>query len=129
MAMERPHTRVISVILQHDVPRRTSRSRLHELHVATLSIRLVDDFAVPSPNALCKNVEVMAVEMHGVGSGELILDDNSDGAVGTKVVDIPLRVIGVREIALVGQDKDWVTLGKQDQQWIGSNKCRDETYS
>ena len=52
MAVERPHTRVISVILQHDIPRRTRGATLHDLHVATLSIRLVDDCAVPGPDTL-----------------------------------------------------------------------------
>ena len=57
----------------------------------------------------------MAVQMHGVGGAELILNDDSDGAVVTEIVDIPLRVVGVREVALVCQDKDWVTLERNRQ--------------
>ena len=58
----------------------------------------------------------MAVQMHGVRGAELILDDDSDGAVVAEIVDIPLGVVGVREVALVRQDQDWVTLQEQNQQ-------------
>ena len=58
----------------------------------------------------------MAVQMHGVGGAELILDDNSDGAVVAEIVDIPLRVVGVREVALVRQNKNGVTLERKRQQ-------------
>ena len=116
MAVERPHTRVIRLILQHDIPRRTSGARLHDLHVATLSIRLVDDFAVPGPDALRQDVEIMAVQMHGVGGTELVLDDNSYGAVVAEIVDIPLWVVGVREVALIRQHEDGVTLERKYQQ-------------
>ena len=52
MAMERPHARVVGVVLQHDVPGRARRARLHNLDVATLRVRLVDDCAVPGSDAL-----------------------------------------------------------------------------
>ena len=129
MAVERPHTRVVSVVLQHDIARRSSGTTLHNLHVATLGIRLVDDFAVPGPDALRKDVEVMAVQMHGVGGRELILDNNSDGAVVAEIVDIPLGVVGVGEVALVRQDKDWVALESEHQQRKWTMKSRDETHS
>lgn len=66
MAMERPHARIIGVILEHDIPRRASRAGLDNLDVATLGICLVDDCAVPGSDALGQDVEIVAVEMHGV---------------------------------------------------------------
>ena len=52
----------------------------------------------------------MAVQMHGVGGAELILDNNANGAVVPEIVDIPLGVVGVREVALIRKDKDRVAL-------------------
>ena len=79
VAMERPHARVVGVVLQHDVPGRARSARLHNLYVATLSVGLVDDFAVPGPHALGQDVEIMSVDMNGVGGRELVLDDDPDG--------------------------------------------------
>ena len=59
----------------------------------------------------------MAVEMHGVGGRELVLDDDTDGAVGSEVVDVPLGVKGIREVALIGEDEDRVTFGRRCEQW------------
>ncbi len=110
MAMERPHARVVRDVLQHDIPRRGRRTRLHELDVATLRVGLVDDGAVPGADALGEDVEVVAVKMHGVRGAEFVLDDDADGAVGAKVVHVPLGVVGVREVALVGENENRVTL-------------------
>ena len=52
MAMERPHARIVRVILEHDIPRRASRAGLDDLHIATLGICLVNDCAVPGSDAL-----------------------------------------------------------------------------
>ena len=110
MAMERPDARIIREILQHDITRRARRATLDELHVAPLGIGLVGDCSVPGTDALGQDVEVVAVEMHGVGGWELVFDDDADGAVGAEVIDVPLGVEGVREVALVGEDEDGVTL-------------------
>ena len=50
----------------------------------------------------------MTVQMHGVGGWELVLHDYPHGAVVAEIVDVPLRVVGVREIALIGKDQDWM---------------------
>ena len=113
MAMERPHARIVRVILEHDIARRASSARLNDLHIATLGICLVNDCAVPGSDALGQDVEIVAVEMHGVGGWELVLDDDTDGAVGSEVVDVPLGVKGIRDVALIGEDEDRVTIGRR----------------
>lgn len=110
MAMEWPHPRVICEVLQHDIPRRGSGTRLHELHVTALGVLLVDDCTVPGSDALGQDVEIVAVKMHGVGGREGVLDDDTDRAVVSEVVDIPLGVEWVRDVALVGEDEDGVAL-------------------
>lgn len=62
----------------------------------------VSDDAVPGSKAIGQHVEVVAVEMHGVGSREVIIDYEAHGGVGIEVVDLPIGV-GVREIASVGE--------------------------
>ena len=103
VAMERPHAGVVRLVLQHDVT-----VSLHELHVAPLRVLLVDDGAVPGPEALGQDVEVVAVEVHGVGGGEVVVDDYPDRGVVAEVVGVPLRVEGVRDVALVGEDEHGV---------------------
>lgn len=116
MAMERPDSRVICDVLENNIPRCGSGARLHNLHVATLSVLLVSDLAVPGSDALSQDVEVVPVEMHGVRGWELVLDNDADGAVVPEVVDVPLGIKGVGNVALIGQDKDRVTVGDQSQQ-------------
>ena len=55
----------------------------------------------------------MAVKMHGMRLTELVLNNKADGTVGPEVVDIPLGVVGVREVALICEDEDGVALGGQ----------------
>ena len=52
MAMERPDPRIVCVILEDDVTRRSGGARLNDLYIATVSILLMDDCAVPSADAL-----------------------------------------------------------------------------
>ena len=47
----------------------------------------------------------MAVQVHGVGGGECVLDDYADGGVVAEVVGVPLRVEGVGDVALVCEDE------------------------
>ena len=44
----------------------------------------------------------MAVQVHGVGGAEFVLDDDADGGVVAEVVGVPLGVVGVGDVALVG---------------------------
>ena len=102
VAMERPHARVICLVLEHDIPWCARCTTLHELHITTLRVGLMGDLAVPGSDALGQDVEIMAMKMHRVGGRELVLDNEPDGAVVTKVVDVPLGVVWVREVALIG---------------------------
>lgn len=47
MAMERPHARIIRVILQHYKPWRSGCATSYDLRVSALGVLLVDDLAVP----------------------------------------------------------------------------------
>lgn len=112
MAMERPHARIVREILQHDIPRSGRRAGLHELHVAALRVGLVHDGAVPGSDAFGQDVEVVSVEMHGVRGREGVFDDDADGGVGAEVVGVPLRVVGVGDVALVREDEHRVAVVK-----------------
>ena len=111
MAVQRPHPRVVRVELQHRVPGLPRRRvlRLHDLRVAALRVRGV---VSPAPAALPfgQDPEVVAVEVHGVGGGGVVVEDYADGGVGAEVVDGPLRVEGVGDVALVCEEEDWFTV-------------------
>ena len=111
VAVERPHARVVGDVLQHDVARGGGGARLDDLDVAALGVLLVDDGAVPGADALGQDVEVVPVQVHGVGGRELVLDDEPDGRVVPEVVGVPLRVEGVGDVALVGEDEHGVAGG------------------
>ena len=98
--MEGPGARIIRVILQHDESRFPGAVTLNQLRIATLRVLRVGDDAVPRPRTLGEDVEVVAVEMHGVGGYEVVVDDETHRGVGAEVVDIPVGV-GVGEIACV----------------------------
>jgi len=91
MAMERPNSRVILSVLQNHV-RRCGRVLcvLKDVHVAAGGVGGVCDDAVPSTKAFGKDMEVVAVEMHGVGAGLAVVDDvEADGGVGAEIEDVP----------------------------------------
>lgn len=105
VAVEGPHARVVRLVLQHDVARRGGGARLHELHVPPLRVGLVGDCAVPGADALGQDVEVVPVQVHRVRGGEFVLHDEPDGGVVAEVVGVPLRVVGVGDVALVREDE------------------------
>ena len=111
VAVEGPDARVVGEVLQDDVARRGGGARLDELDVAALGVLLMDDGAVPGADALGQDVEVVPVQVHRVGGPELVLDDEPDGRVVAKVVGVPLRVEGVGDVALVGEDEHGVAGG------------------
>ena len=63
---------------------------------------------IPSASALSKDIEIVAVEMHGMRSGEVVLQDNSYRGIGAEIEDIPLRVVGIGGVALIGEDENRV---------------------
>lgn len=110
VAMKRPHAGVVCVVLQDEISRSGCAAGLNELHITTLSVALMGDGSIPGSYTLGKDIEIMAVEMHGVGSEEFVLDDKADGCVVAKVVNIPLRIEGVRGVALICTNKNWVVI-------------------
>lgn len=112
VAVEGPDARVVRHVLQHDVPRGGRGAGLDDLHVAALGVLLVGDGAVPGADALGQDVEVVPVQVHRVGGGELVLDDEPDGGVVPEVVGVPLGVVGVGDVALVREDEHGVAGGK-----------------
>ncbi len=111
VAMERPHAGVVGEVLQHDVAWGGGGAGLDELDVAALRVLLVHDGAVPGADALGEDVEVVPVQVHGVGGGEFVLHDQPDRGVVAEVVGVPLRVIGVGDVALVREDEHRVAGG------------------
>lgn len=76
VAMERPDAGIISFVLQNDVAGVSRCAWADKLHVAALGVPLVNDGAVPETVAFGKDVEVVAVEVHGVGGElEFVIDD------------------------------------------------------
>lgn len=104
VAVERPDTRVVSVYLPHNVP--VGREKLD---VTTLWIVGIGDRdTIPVSWSLVENEHIVAVKMHRVSCGGRVVDDDSDGGVGSEILDIPLGLVA--EVALVSQQKDRVVV-------------------
>jgi len=104
MAMEGPDPRVIGVDLPDDVA-----VRREHLHVAPLWIGGVGDgLAVPVTGPFVQDEHVVAVEMHGMGDGGGVVDDDADRRVGAEVLDVPFGGIG--EVALIGEEEHGVVV-------------------
>ena len=114
MTMQRPHPRIVRLELHHQMAL-APRHRIplpHHLCIASLQIIKVARAAIPDAAALGQDEEVVAVQMHGVG-GVGGVDEighvDADVGGGTGVVDVPLGVVGVGDVAAVGFKKDRVT--------------------
>ena len=65
-------------------------SRLYELDISHLRVGRVRYSSVPVPKAFSQDVEVVAVDVDGVGAeSEEVLEYDTDGRVGAEVMDIP----------------------------------------
>ena len=108
--MQRPHSWVIRIVLNHNVARhRPVRvRRLQQLHISSLRILNVLDGAVPGAGALGKHIKVVAVKMHRMRSREVISNDDAYRGISAEVVDVPLGVVRVREVALISKNKERV---------------------
>ena len=109
VAMEGPRTGVIGVVLQDNVCRVGRAATLDQLRIAALRICLVGDLTIPRSETLGEHVEVVTVQMHGVGRYECVVDYETHGGVGAEVMGRP--VFGVGEVARVSERKDGVTKG------------------
>ena len=102
VAVKRPHARVVGVVLHNEVP-----VRLQQLHVPPLRIAAIDNAAaVPGAHAFVQHVHVVAVQVHGVRDRGGVFDDEAHRGRGARVVDVPLRVVGVGCVAGVGEQED-----------------------
>ena len=64
-----------------------------------------DGMIVVITKAFVEHEEIVAVQVHWVGgmSGvDVTAEDQSDGVVGTEIVDVPLRVVGIGCISGIG---------------------------
>ncbi len=82
-----------------------------DVRIASGRVIKVARVAVPRTTALRQNEEVVAVQMHGVG-GVRVADEvghvDADVGGGARVVDVPLGVVGVGDVAAVGFEEDGV---------------------
>lgn len=113
MTVQRPHPRIVRVELHHQM---TLVSRhviplAHHLGIASLRVIGVPYAAIPHAGALGQDEEVVAVQMHRVGG---VVGSNEIGHVDadiggfTGVVDVPLGIVRVGDVAAIGFKKDRV---------------------
>lgn len=108
VAMEWPHTWVVRDELNDDEARGACHRALNQLHITSLGVGLMGNFAVPCANTFSQDVEIVPVHMHWMGGSTLVFDDDSNAGVGAIVVDIPLGVVGIRGIPPIGEQENWV---------------------
>ena len=68
------------------------------------------DCTIPSTGTFSKDVEIVAMEMHGMCGWDCILQDDTHRIVGAEVIDIPLRIVWVGCIAEVRQKQEWIVV-------------------
>lgn len=94
VAMEGPHTGVIEVVLEDGIGwGRGVLGLLQELHVTANRVLAVGDGAIPGAEALLKNPEVVAMQVHRMTRlREVVVHDETDRLCVLEVVDIPERM-------------------------------------
>ena len=107
MTMKRPHPRIIGQDINHHITRfpRTGIPPVEEMCVPSLRVLGMRDDSVPFPHPLSDDPEGMAVEVHWVRYGDFAAQNDADRGAITKVVDVPLRVVGVGGVALVCEEE------------------------
>ncbi len=48
------------------------------------------------------------MEVHWMDDGEVVAEDDADGGIFVEVVDVPLRVFGVGDVAQIGEEEEGV---------------------
>lgn len=85
---------------------------MQQLRVSALGIHGIDA-PVPFADAFGYDPEVVAVEVHGVGSAgdvDEVAQDDADGCGGVEVVNVPFWVVGVGGVAEVGEEEEGVAV-------------------
>ena len=112
VAVKRPDTRVVGVVLNDQVSRDDGTvddaRGLQDLHISSLCVLDMSNSTIPLADTFSENVEVVTVKMHRVRGWDLVLHDDANGVVVAEVVDVPLRVVGVRYVAQVCQEQNGV---------------------
>lgn len=75
------------------------------------SLRILRSYnrdAIPRPCSVVENVEIVAVQVHGVRTGVVVVDYDADGCVGPKVHDVPFWIIGIGVVLLLSEEEDGV---------------------
>lgn len=105
MAVKRPRSRIIRIVLDDEVS-----ERRQVLRIPALGVRRVIDVAGPLTGAGGEDVHVVAVQVHGVRGGVVVPDVDADAGVGLEVDDIPFGVVGVRVVLLLGEEEDGIVV-------------------
>lgn len=109
VAVEGPDARVVGVVLDDEMTGSGRGTGLQDLDIPSLRVRGMDGGAVPRAGSFVHDPEVVSVEVHGVGGGEEVANDELNGRVLAEVVDVPLRVVGIRGVAEIGEQQKGVT--------------------
>ena len=105
VAVERPDTWVVSVVLDDDVA-----VWLQKLDIAALGIFDVHNLPIPSSHTFRQHVEIVSMKMHGMCSAGLVVQDDTDAVVGAEVVYVPLGVVRIRRVSKIGKQEDWMVV-------------------
>lgn len=62
--------------------------RRHNVRVPALRVLRVHDAAVPGPRAGGEHEHLLAVQVHGVREGDVVVEDDADAGVGGEVVSV-----------------------------------------
>lgn len=101
VAVQAPHASIARGV---ELDGEVARARGHELRVAALRVRGPDDGAVPPARADGEDLEVVPVQVDGVGHGVGVGEDEADGGVGAKVEDVAGLVGGEPALEDVVED-------------------------
>lgn len=102
MAMKWPRPRIHRIVLHNHIP-----LRLQQLHVPPLRVPRIDHGTpVPLAHTLTQHVHIVTMEMHRMCGASGVLYDEADGGVSSRVVDVPLRVVGVGRVARFREEEE-----------------------
>ena len=80
------------------------------MYITTLGVLDMLDASIPGAHAFGQDVEVVPVQVHGMGNWKGVADNDADRGVCTEVVDVPLGVVRVRSVARVGKQENWMII-------------------
>lgn len=107
MTMERPYSRIIGHEIYHHIAWLpwTGIPPVDELRVPSLRVLGARNDSIPLSHPLSDDPDGMTVEVHWVRDGDVTAHDEADRGAITKVVDVPLGVVGVGGVALICEEE------------------------